>query len=130
MAAAGLKAAFAILCRWECSALQQATILGFSKSSYYKYRRTPEKACLNDAQIERLSFILNIHASLRTLFENPANVYGFMQMPNKNGPFKGQTPLSYISDGHSRSLRSTMHYLIAIQENPCYRASASHSTIG
>ena len=118
MTTAGLKAAFAILCRWECSVLQQATILGISKSSYYKYRQAPEKACLNDAQIERLSLILNIHASLRTLFENPVNVYGFMRMPNKNEPFKGQAPLIYISDGASDSLRNTMLYLTSILTIP------------
>ena len=118
MTTAGLKAVLAILCRWECSALQQATILGISKSSYYKYRQAPEKARLNDAQIERLSLILNIHASLRTLFENPDNVYGFMQMPNKNGQYKVKTPLAYISDGLLASLKDTEQHFAVILANP------------
>lgn len=111
MTASGLNAAFAILRKWECSIQEQISILSISKSSYYKYRRTPSSAHLSSEQIERVSIILNLHSYLRTLFENPENVYGFMQMPNKNRPFEGQTPLAYIGDGSLSSLKNTAQHL-------------------
>ena len=109
----GLKAVFAILCKWKCSTHQQIEILGISRSSYYKYRRAPYSARLNADQLERISLILNLHANLRTLFENPDNVYGFMRMPNHNQPFKGQSPLAYISDGYLISLKEAAQHVEA-----------------
>lgn len=114
----GLRAVFAILSKWECNVQQQIRILGISKSSYYRYRRASSSPKLNPEQIERLSLILNLHAYLRTLFENPQNVYGFMRMPNGNSFFNGQTPLIYISGGSLQSLKDTAHYLGAILANP------------
>lgn len=116
--AVGLKAVFSILSKWECSVQQQTRILGISKSSYYRYRRVASRPTLNSEQIKRLSLVLNIHAYLRTIFENPQNVYGFMRMPNENRLFNGQTPLVYISRGSFRSLKDTAHYLGAILANP------------
>lgn len=116
--AVGLKAVFAIFSMWECSVQQQIKILGISRSSYYKYRRVASRPILNSEQIERLSLVLNLHAYLRTLFENPQNVYGFMRMPNEHRLFNGQSPLTYISRGSLRSLKDTTHYLGAILANP------------
>ncbi|MBU2877059.1 hypothetical protein [Aliiglaciecola lipolytica] len=41
----------------------------------------------------RLSLLLNIHAELRLMFNNPLNVYGFMTMINHNEPFNGTRPI-------------------------------------
>lgn len=44
---------------------------------------------LDDDQLARISLVLNIHASLRTIFDNPDNVYGFPSMNNHNPFFDG-----------------------------------------
>ena len=51
--------------------------------------------------------VLNIHAAMRTLFENPANVYGFMRRPNDNDFFNGRAPLDVIAEGRLQDLVET-----------------------
>ncbi|MGX9416656.1 MbcA/ParS/Xre antitoxin family protein [Vibrio sp. RC27] len=99
MSIAGFKAADNILSKWGCSAQQAQTILKVSKSSYHKFKSSPDTANLTDDQLERISYILNIHQGLRIVFSNPANVSGFMSMENHNDYFAGKTPLEIICSG-------------------------------
>lgn len=96
--ATAIKAAFTILDRWGASAEQQQSILQLAKATYYKHRSGGEPKLTGD-QLTRISYLLNIHASLRTVFENPTNVYGFMAMPNNNAYFNGAAPLTLIGSG-------------------------------
>jgi hypothetical protein len=54
---------------------------------------------LTEEQLHRASLVLDMHASLRTLFMNPENVKRFMTMPNNNEPFAGRAPLDLIASG-------------------------------
>jgi hypothetical protein len=54
---------------------------------------------LDRDQLTRISFVLNIHAALRVIFDNPDNVYGFMRMANHNEFFNGRSPLEVMSTG-------------------------------
>ncbi len=54
---------------------------------------------LSDDQLERVSYLLNIHQALRIVFSNPANVSGFMGLKNHNDYFAGRTPLEIINSG-------------------------------
>ncbi|MGF1723560.1 MbcA/ParS/Xre antitoxin family protein [Photobacterium nomapromontoriensis] len=96
---AGFKAADNILSSWGCTAQQSQNILKLSKSSYHKYKANPDSTKLSDDQLERVSYILNIHQALRIVFGNPANVSGFMSMKNNNDYFAGRTPLEIIESG-------------------------------
>jgi uncharacterized protein (DUF2384 family) len=96
---AGFKAADKILTNWGCTAKQIQNILKLSKSSYHSFKTTPEKTNLNDDQLERISYLLNIHQALRIVFSNPENVKGFMSMENHNAYFAGRTPLQIIESG-------------------------------
>lgn len=107
----GLKVVFNILNRWGCSAEQQQSILQLPKSSYYKYRGAPEAARLTGDQIERISYLLNIHAALRVIFENPENVYGFMRMANNNPPFNGTAPLEMVATGRFGALYEVFRHI-------------------
>lgn len=93
--AIALKAAFTILDKWGANAEQQQNILQLAKATYYKHRAGGEPKLTSD-QLTRISYLLNIHSALRTVFENPTNIYGFMAMPNKNAYFNGAAPLSLI----------------------------------
>ena len=57
--------------------------------------------------MQRISFVLNIHAALRLVFDNPENVYGFPTMGNDNDFFNGRTPLEVMSQGDMISLYET-----------------------
>lgn len=103
-ASVGLKTVLNILAKWGCNNEQIQHIIKVSRAALYKYRDDPSSAKLSDDQMERLSYILNIHSSLRLVFSNPENVYGFMKMPNNNPYFEGRAPLDIISTGSFSSL--------------------------
>ncbi len=115
MGAAGLKAAFAILKAWGGTPEQQCGILDLPKSTYYKYLSHPEKANLSNSQLERISYLLNIHSHLRIVFENPDNIYGFMSMKNSNGFFNGKSPLEAIGGGSFSALYETFRHVDAMR---------------
>ncbi|ASP49476.1 antitoxin Xre-like helix-turn-helix domain-containing protein [Cognaticolwellia beringensis] len=87
-----------ILEKWRCSASDKQAILGLTKSSYYRLQNN-ESATLSNDQLERISYIANIHQALKMVFTNPDNIYGFMAMKNDNPYFNGNSPLSLISTG-------------------------------
>lgn len=115
MATAGLKAVFAILNKWGCDPDQAMAILRLPKATFYKYASRPEEARLTDDQLERLSYLVNIHAHLRLIFENPENQYGFMKMKNNNPFFNGRTPLEVIATGSFAALYETHKRIDALR---------------
>jgi hypothetical protein len=105
----GLRAAVGILEKWSASSEQACRILRISRSTYTRARQQdPEWAVALDAdQMQRISFVLNIHATLRLIFDNPENVYGFPSMANDNEFFNGRTPLEIMAQGDMISLYET-----------------------
>jgi len=93
-----------ILEKWGCSAIEKQAILGLSKSSYQRYKKDNGSANLSNDQLERISYVANIHQSLRMVFSNPDNVHGFMGMKNNNPYFNGVSPLSLIKSGNFGAL--------------------------
>ena len=106
---AGLRAAVGILDKWAASSEQACRILRISRSTYTRARQLdPDWAVTLDAdQMQRISFVLNIHAALRLVFDNPENVYGFPAMANHNEFFNGRTPLEIMAQGDMISLYET-----------------------
>lgn len=100
-AATGLRTAVAILDKWGASGEQGEAILRVSHSTYARAKRKGglQSVSLDRDQLTRISFVLNIHAALRVIFDNPDNVYGFMRMPNHNEFFYGRSPLEVMSTG-------------------------------
>lgn len=106
---AGLRAAVGILEKWRASSDQACRILRISRSTYTRARqRDPDWAVALDAdQMQRISFVLNIHATLRLVFDNPDNVYGFPAMANDNEFFNGRSPLEVMAQGDMIALYET-----------------------
>ena len=106
----GLRTAITILTGWKASPSQIQKILGISPHALDQANANcPAK--LDGEQLERISIVLNIHATLRTLFENPANVYGFMARPNGNAFFGGRAPLDVIAEGGMQGLVETHRHI-------------------
>jgi hypothetical protein len=103
----GLKAVFNILDEWGCSPEQSVLILGMKKSLFDDCRKDINNTSLSDEQLKRVSYILNIHAALRILFDNPENLYGFMSMNNHNAFFDGRKPIDIIASGRLDDLSNT-----------------------
>src|SRR5690554_4696255 len=87
-ATVGLKTAINILEKWDVVGATGSQILRVSRSTYTRAKRGAEISLDRD-QLTRVSLILNMHAALRVLFENPENLYGFMRMKNHNPFFNG-----------------------------------------
>lgn len=110
-AGVALKAVFKILQKWGASEKQQCAILQLSVSSCSKLQSDQNSVKLSPEQLERISYLLNIHASLRSIFDNPENVYGYMSMKNNNPPFNGRSPLDLLSDGQLRQVYVTFKHM-------------------
>ncbi|MFT6431059.1 MAG: hypothetical protein ACJAXR_000861 [Halopseudomonas sp.] len=108
-AATGLRTAVAILDKWGASGEQGEAILRVSHSTYARAKRKDGLVSINldRDQLTRVSFVLNMHGTLRTVFDNPENVYGFMRMANDNPFFLGRSPLEVLGDGDIVALYET-----------------------
>lgn len=94
----GFDAAVAIMKLWKCNTDDMLNILRINCSSFFSYKSGKVEFILDSDQLTRISYVLNIHATLQTVFSNPENVYGFMKMVNNNPYFEGRTPLEIIKD--------------------------------
>ena len=108
-ATTGLQVAVTILEKWGATTEQGTAILNVSPDTYaHAKQRDPEwQISLDDDQLARISYVLNIHAALRVLFDNPDNLYGFMGMADYNKGFDGRSPLEVIACGDIGTLRET-----------------------
>ncbi len=112
----GLKTALKIMEKWGCTGEQQRAILDVGpKTTFHKYKKNPASAKLSNSQLERISYLLNIHSHLRILFDNSNNVYGFMSMANDNPYFNGKSPLELISTGNFGALYETAKRIDALR---------------
>ncbi|RKF22312.1 DUF2384 domain-containing protein [Alginatibacterium sediminis] len=100
MSVAGFKAANRILLSWGSSPQQIQSILKVSSVIYDQYNSNPESVKLDEEQLIRISYLLNIHQAIRLTFENQENVTGFMRMENGNTFFEGRKPIDIISSGN------------------------------
>lgn len=107
--AAGLRAAVNILEKWRASSDQICRILRISRSTYARANQPDPTWSVNldSDQMHRISLVLNIHAALRLVFDNPDNVYGFVAMVNHNEFFNGRSPLEIMAQGDMISLYET-----------------------
>jgi uncharacterized protein (DUF2384 family) len=82
------------------------------KRSAYDYcRKDINKTSLTHEQQARVSYILNIHAALRMLFDNPENLYDFMVVTIHNDFFDGRKPIDIIASGSLDALSDIFKYI-------------------
>lgn len=106
--AVGLRAAIRIINGWQATSGQACKILRISASTYRRASNSHYSMTrLDRDQQQRLGLVLGIHAALRTIFDNPANVRGFPRFKNENVFFEGRCPLEIMSRGDMISLYET-----------------------
>lgn len=107
-ATVGLKTAVRIIRSWQASSGQACKILRISRSTLRRAEEDKRAAFSLDVdQLQRIGLILGIHASLRTVFANQANVTSFPGLPNDNAFFDGHSPLDVMAQGDLISLYET-----------------------
>lgn len=114
--AVGLRAALRILVGWKATTDQISRILRISTATRQKVTRNSSVSVRLDLdQQQRISLVLNIHASLRTVFENQENVQGFPCLKNANDFFEGRSPLEVMAQGDMISLYETYRRIDNLQ---------------
>lgn len=102
-----LRVAVTILERWQANQKQIQRVLRISRPALHRAKTGATVSRLDCDQLTRISMVLNMHATMRTVFENPANVYGFMGFKNGNEFFNGRSPLDIIAQGNMTAFIET-----------------------
>ncbi len=114
LSAAGLRAFFNICKGWQCKSDEMMILLGISsRSTFFKYKKDPDNAHLQHDTLERISYILNIHAALRILFSHPDSIYNWVRKPNSNRLYGGKSAMDKMLGGRVMDIHQVMAHLNA-----------------
>ena len=116
MASAGLRTFARIAEVWGLTVDEQLRLLGQPpRSTYFAWRKQPEKAALPRDTLERLSNILGIYKSLQILLPDAAAADGWVRQPNSATPFGGGTALARMLAGNVSDLNLVRRYLDGVR---------------
>jgi len=116
MAAAGLRAFARIAAAWGLTVDEQLRLLGSPpRSTYFAWRKHPEKASLPRDTLERLSNLLGIYKSLQILLPDAAAADAWVRQPNQAPPFGGGTALARMLGGNVSDLNLVRRYLDGVR---------------
>ena len=116
MAAAGLRAFARIAQAWGLSVDEQLCLLGQPpRSTYFAWRKAPDKACLPRDTLERLSNLLGIYKSLQILLPDAAAADAWVRQPNATALFGGGTALARMLAGNVSDLNLVRRYLDGVR---------------
>ncbi|REE23374.1 MULTISPECIES: MbcA/ParS/Xre antitoxin family protein [unclassified Paraburkholderia] len=116
MSAAGLRAFFNIARDWDLSAEEQIVLLGSpGRSTYFKWKATPETARLGRDTLERLSLLLGIYKALQILLPQASAADTWIKRPNSAPPFGGRRALDRMLAGNISDLVAVRQYLDAMR---------------
>ncbi len=116
LAAAGLRAFARIAEAWGLSVDEQLRLLGQPpRSTYFAWRKAPDKASLPRDTLERLSNLLGIYKSLQILLPDAAAADGWVRQPNSAPGFGGQSALARMLAGNVSDLNFVRRYLDGVR---------------
>ena len=110
-----LKFFFNLMEKWNCSVEEQAVLLGsIGRSTLYKYRQLPEIRLPRDT-LERVSYLMGIHKSLRILFGDKPSTYEWIRKANSEAPFNGLSALQLMLAGSVMDIAVVRRYLDGVR---------------
>lgn len=116
LSAAGLRAFARIAQAWGLTVDEQLALLGQpSRSTFFAWRKHPEKAALPRDTLERLSNILGIYKSLQILLPDAAAADAWVRQTNRAAPFGGQPALTRMLAGNVSDLNLVRRYLDGVR---------------
>jgi hypothetical protein len=116
MASAGLRAFERIAAAWGLSVEEQLCLLGQPpRSTFFAWRKQPDKAALGRDTLERLSNILGIYKALQILLPDAAAADAWVRQPNGAPPFGGGTALARMLAGNVSDLHLVRRYLDGVR---------------
>lgn len=109
---AALRAFFALSEKWQLTRDQSITLLGRPSVSTYHNWKNLKSSSLSHDTLERISYLLGIHKTLRIIFSrNPESVISWIHKPNKHALFAGRSALEKILSGSITDLFIVREYL-------------------
>ncbi len=112
MSAAGLRAFARIAEAWGLSVDEQICLLGApARSTFFAWRKQPDKASLPRDTLERLSNLLGIYKSLQILLPDAAAADAWVRKPNSAPIFGGRSALQQMLAGNVSDLNLVRRYL-------------------
>ncbi len=116
MAAAGLRAFARIAEAWGLTVDEQLSLLGQPpRSTFFAWRKQPEKAALPRDTLERLSNLLGIYKSLQILLPDAAAADAWVRQPNSAVLFGGGSALQRMLAGNVSDLHLVRRYLDGVR---------------
>lgn len=116
MGAAGLRAFARIAQAWGLNVEEQLRLLGQPpRSTYFAWRKQPDKALLPRDTLERLSNLLGIWKSLQILLPDVAAADAWVRQPNTAAPFGGRSALDRMLAGNVSDLHFVRRYLDGVR---------------
>ena len=112
MAAAGLRAFARIAEAWGLSVDEQIRLRGEpARSTFFAWRKHPEKAGLPRDTLERLSNLLGIWKSLQILLPDAGAADAWVRKPNTAPVFGGRSALQQMLAGNVSDLNLVRRHL-------------------
>lgn len=93
-----LRTFFPIAAAWGLSVADQRALLGWPPSSTFHKYKSGNGGVLSFDTLTRVSLVLGIFKALEILYPERSFADRWMQMPNANAMFGGQSPLAFIAD--------------------------------
>lgn len=116
MAAAGLRAFVRIAQAWQLSVDEQLNLLGQPpRSTFFAWRKHPDRAQVPRDTLERLSCLLGIYKALQILLPDPAAADAWLRKPNTAAPFGGRSALAHMLGGNVADLYVVRRYLDGVR---------------
>jgi hypothetical protein len=116
MAAAGLRAFVRIAAAWGLTVEEQLCLLGQpARSTYFTWRKHPQRASPSRDTLERLSDILGIWKSLQILLPEPGAADAWVRRPNAAPGFGGRSALERMLAGNVSDLHFVRAYLDGVR---------------
>jgi hypothetical protein len=109
---AALKGFFNLAARWKLRDEDARALLGgISNGPFYEMKRNPDRTLETD-KLTRVSYLLGIFKALGILYSD-ALADQWVQRPNTNPLFAGQTPLAYMIRGGLPAMQAVRRLLDA-----------------
>ena len=111
LAAPALRTFENIADRWKLSTAERERLLGLAHATYFRARRDPAKARLDESTLERISHVLGIYKALHVLFPDAERADSWIDRPSRR--LGGEPARRRLTSGSFSDLVDLRRYLDA-----------------
>ena len=116
MSAAAIRAFTRMAALWGLTVEEQLLLLGEpARSTFFAWRKHPERASLPRDTLERISNLLGIYKALQILLPDTAAADAWIRKPNSAPMFGGRPALERMLAGNVSDLNAVRRYLDSVR---------------